>query len=396
MRRSYKIALASVSCAVAVIAVVAQAYVSTMSVAINVAAALAISLPLTQKSVSGAIFSYVAAGIIGFLAVNVKALPFIMFYAPYAIIQYALDFVFYKSEKIKLPKWAKIVIITVFKTGFFAAAFYGCLMLMKVVIADITLFGLNWTLPLLMAAGFVAFCVYDPLYRFVFVNVGRLVSKYAGKRGGISSNAAKGDNGDDKNFRESGTSIIMPLSNDEDIFEGFSQHTKTNFDCEREKEDGKTFSDDLKESLNGVTTENGCKLTETGYEMTEKGCKNSENCTKNVGNANTDSLERADAEDTSENDCENSENRAEVLSNINSGSPERADAEDSAEKGCKTTENGCEMTESGCETTENGCKMTESGCETTESSGEYAEKKRKNSYSSKTRKKERAKRKKDA
>lgn len=361
MRRSYKIALASVSCAVAVIAVVAQAYVSTMSVAINVAAALAISLPLTQKSVSGAIFSYVAAGIIGFLAVNVKALPFIMFYAPYAIIQYALDFVFYKSEKIKLPKWAKIVIITVFKTGFFAAAFYGCLMLMKVVIADITLFGLNWTLPLLMAAGFVAFCVYDPLYRFVFVNVGRLVSKYAGKRGGISSNAAKGDNGDDKNFRESGTSIIMPLSNDEDIFEGFSQHTKTNFDREREKEDGKTFSDDLKESLNGVATENGCK-------MTEKDCKNSENCTKNVGNANTDSLERADAEDTSENDCENSENRAEVLSNTNPDSPQRAGAEDA----------------------------TESGCETTESSGEYAEKKRKNSYSSKTRKNERAKRKKDA
>lgn len=350
MRRSYKIALASVSCAVAVIAVVAQAYVSTMSVAINVAAALAISLPLTQKSVSGAIFSYVAAGIIGFLAVNVKALPFIMFYAPYAIIQYALDFVFYKSEKIKLPKWAKIVIITVFKTGFFAAAFYGCLMLMKVVIADITLFGLNWTLPLLMAAGFVAFCVYDPLYRFVFVNVGRLVSKYAGKRGGISSNAAKGDNGDDKNFRESGTSIIMPLSNDEDIFEGFSQHTKTNFDCEGEKEDGKTFSDDLKESISGDVTEK--------FKKTESGCK------------------------TTERGSENSKNLAEGLSNINSGSPERADAEDSAEKGCKTTENGC--------------KMTESGCETTESSGEYAEKKRKNSYSSKTRKKERAKRKKDA
>ena len=159
MRRSYKIAIAAVSAAIAVIAVVAQAYVSTMSIAISVIAALAISLPLTQKSIGGAIFSYVAAGLIGFLAVNIKALPFIMFYAPYAIIAYALDFVFYPSEKIRLPKWAKIAVITVVKLGFFAAAFYGCLALMKVVIADINIFGIKWTLPLLMLAGLVAFCV---------------------------------------------------------------------------------------------------------------------------------------------------------------------------------------------------------------------------------------------
>ena len=61
MRRSYKIALAAVSSAIAVIAVVAQAYVSTVSIAVCVIAALAISLPLTQKSIGGAVFSYVAA-----------------------------------------------------------------------------------------------------------------------------------------------------------------------------------------------------------------------------------------------------------------------------------------------------------------------------------------------
>lgn len=178
MRRSYKIALAAVSCALAVIAVVAQAYVSAASIAINVIAALAISLPLTQKSVGGAVFSYVASGVICFLIVNVKALPFILFYAPYSIIQYALDFVFYK--KVRLPKWCKIAMITVFKLGFFSAAFYGCLTLMKIVIADIDLFGVDWTLPLFMLVGLACFCVYDPLYRLVFVNMGRIVTKYVG------------------------------------------------------------------------------------------------------------------------------------------------------------------------------------------------------------------------
>lgn len=211
MRRSYKIALAAVSAAVAVIAVVAQAYVSTLSIAISVIAALAISLPLTQKSVGGAIFSYVAAGLIGFFAVNIKALPFIMFYAPYAIIAYALDFVFYPSVKIRLPKWAKIVVITVLKLGFFGAAFYGCLALMKVVVTDIALFGVKWTMPLLLVAGFIAFCIYDPLYRFVFVNMSRIVNKYVGGN--------RRNSGRTEEKKDAPSANVEPLEGD--VFDGY-------------------------------------------------------------------------------------------------------------------------------------------------------------------------------
>ena len=218
MRRSYKIAIAAVSAAIAVIAVVAQAYVSTMSIAISVIAALAISLPLTQKSIGGAIFSYVAAGLIGFLVVNIKALPFIMFYAPYAIIAYALDFVFYPSEKIKLPKWAKIVVITVVKLGFFAAAFYGCLALMKVVIADINIFGIKWTLPLLMLAGLVAICVYDPLYRFVFVNLSKIVNKYVG--------GSRRNTGKPESSETVPVASVEPLEGD--VFEGYGDGGSAN------------------------------------------------------------------------------------------------------------------------------------------------------------------------
>lgn len=223
MRRSYKIALAAVSCAIAVLAVVAQAFVSTVSIAINVVAALAISLPLTQKSVAGAVFSYVATAIIGFLAVNIKALPFIIFYAPYAVIAYVLDFVFYPSEKVKLPKWAKIALITVVKLGFFGAAFYACIALMKVVVSDIALFGWQWTLPLLMLAGFAAFCVYDPLYRFVFVNMSRMVTRYAG---GNRRNSGRPDAS-----AKSGSASIEPL--DGDVFDGYGDGANKGDDVDK-------------------------------------------------------------------------------------------------------------------------------------------------------------------
>lgn len=238
MRRSYKIALAAVSCAIAVIAVVAQAYISTMSIALNVIAALAISLPLTQKSISGAIFSYVAAAGIGFLAVNIKALPFILFYAPYAIIQYALDFVFY--VRVRLPKWVKIVLITIVKLGYFAIAFYACIMLMKIVIADIAIFGIKWTLPLLMVAGLVLFCAYDPLYRFVFVNLEKIVNKYVGGRKNAGRQSAKSDvsNGADN-------TVDYYKYDGGDVFSGFPDDEKQN-EGKRDEEtvDGKDNAED--------------------------------------------------------------------------------------------------------------------------------------------------------
>lgn len=249
MRRSYKIALAAVSCAIAVIAVVAQAYVSTLSIAINVIAALAISLPLTQRSVAGAVFSYVATALIGFLAVNIKALPFIVFYALYAIIAYVLDFVFYPSAKVRLPKWTKIVAITVIKLGYFGAAFYACIALMKVVVTDIALFGWQWTLPLLMALGFVAFCVYDPLYRFVFVNMSRIVARYAG---GNRRNAGRPDAPSKSN-----AASVEPL--DGDVFEGFA-----------DKEENGGDTGDADKAVDGKKQVGGNAAPENGGEDGEK------------------------------------------------------------------------------------------------------------------------------
>lgn len=209
MRRSYTIALASVSCAIAVIAVVAQAYISTLTIALNIVAALAISLPLAKDSQAGAVFSYIATAVITFFAVNLKALPFIMLFGLYAVFQYALDFRFYLRVN-KIPKWLKIAIIVVAKIAFFFVAFWGCISLMKVVIADINLFGAKWTLPLFMMLGFGVFCVYDPFYRWVFVNMKKIVSRYikgdTGRRGKRnttdSQNNVNVENKDDDIFKD--------------------------------------------------------------------------------------------------------------------------------------------------------------------------------------------------
>lgn len=169
------IALSAVGCAMAAIAVVVQAYVP-VSVALNVVAALFVALPLTRGYWGGALLAYVSAALIGFFTVNIQALPFILLFGPYTVVMWLLDFKFY--EFTKLPKWAKIVIITLVKIGYFFLMFWACLQLMQVVVADIELFGFEWTYPVLYAVGFVLFCLYDPLFRWVYRCMITLISRH--------------------------------------------------------------------------------------------------------------------------------------------------------------------------------------------------------------------------
>ena len=85
-RYSYEIALSAVSAAIAILAVVAQAYVDALTIALNVIAALAINLPLTKGMWKGGIMSFVVSSIVSFLIVNIQSLPFIMLFGSYAIL----------------------------------------------------------------------------------------------------------------------------------------------------------------------------------------------------------------------------------------------------------------------------------------------------------------------
>lgn len=205
MKRSYVIALSAVSCALAVIAVVVQGYLPTMRIAVNVIAALCVALPLTKDSFAGALLAYVCASLIGFFTVNLQALPFIMLFGAYALVAWLLDFRFYRLRK--LNKWFKIAVITVVKIGFFFLMFWACLQLMQTFVADWILNEYDWSVPVLYALGFAIFCLYDPLYRWVFRCMCTLVGRHVRGGGGKSAPPRSGP-----------TAPISDKAPEEDIF----------------------------------------------------------------------------------------------------------------------------------------------------------------------------------
>ncbi|MDE6550288.1 MAG: hypothetical protein K2M44_02140 [Clostridia bacterium] len=165
---SYEIALSAISAAMAVAFIVAQAYVPIMTIAINVMAAMAVNLPFTKDMWKGGVLAYVAASGLGFLIVNIKALPFIMLFGAYSVLMWLLDFKFYQSAK--LNKIIKIAIIALIKIGFYLLMFWACYVLMDIALDTASIFGKTFNLNFYIVWGvcFAVFCLYDPLIRWVF------------------------------------------------------------------------------------------------------------------------------------------------------------------------------------------------------------------------------------
>lgn len=163
---SQEIAVSGVATALAIIAVVVQAYMPTLRIAVNVIAAMAVCMPLCVKSLKGSIFTYIISSAVGLAVSTINALPFVLFFGLYTIVIYLLDYVFYVKSKIIKP--IKILIIILIKWAFYALVFFAIYKLTGLVIADMELFGWEWTWWLLALIGFVAFSVYDPLFRYVF------------------------------------------------------------------------------------------------------------------------------------------------------------------------------------------------------------------------------------
>ena len=173
MKRSYRIAISGISAALTIISLLLAMFLPTAKVAFFVISALCVSLPLTQGLFWSALASYVVASAVGFLAGNIKALPFILFFGLYSLVAWLLDFRFYD---LRLTRAVKIILITVIKLAYFVLAFWACYKLMGVVISDIVIGSLRLSEPIFWAVGVVLFCVYDPLYRIVFKLVSRRVA----------------------------------------------------------------------------------------------------------------------------------------------------------------------------------------------------------------------------
>ena len=174
MKRSYRIAISGISAALTIISLMLAMFLPTAKVAFFVISALCVSLPLTKGLFWSSLASYVVASAIGFLAGNIKALPFILFFGLYALITWLLDFRFYH---LRMPRAVKIILITIIKSAYFVLAFWACYKLMGVVISDIVIGTLRLNAPIFWVAAILLFCAYDPLYRIVFKYMSRRVAK---------------------------------------------------------------------------------------------------------------------------------------------------------------------------------------------------------------------------
>ncbi|MBQ9114944.1 MAG: hypothetical protein IJY07_03300 [Clostridia bacterium] len=88
---SKKIALAGVSSAISLIAVILSFYIPNLSLSLNVLAAVGIMLPLTQKYYREAILSYVAVCALGGIFANIHILPFVLIGGAYTIATIVMD-----------------------------------------------------------------------------------------------------------------------------------------------------------------------------------------------------------------------------------------------------------------------------------------------------------------
>ena len=97
---SKKIALAGISSAIALIAVILSFYIPNLSLSFNLLASVGIMLPLTQKYYREAILAYVAVCALGGIFANIHILPFVLVGGAYTIATVAMVITRIKSNGI--------------------------------------------------------------------------------------------------------------------------------------------------------------------------------------------------------------------------------------------------------------------------------------------------------
>lgn len=237
---SQEIAVSGVATALAIIAVVVQAYLPTLRIAVNVIAAMAVCMPLCVKSLKGSIFTYIISSAVGLAVSTINALPFVLFFGLYTIVIYLLDYVFYVKSKLIKP--IKILIIILIKWAFYALVFVAIYKLTGLVIADMELFGWEWTWWLLALIGFIAFSVYDPLFRYVFEGEKALYDRVIRSKNASNNKVKNNQNKSSKNIENSIENDVKNEENVENITDKNITETKSENDNNNIKTDEDIFS----------------------------------------------------------------------------------------------------------------------------------------------------------
>ena len=176
MKRSHIIALSGISCALALICVVGSIYVEFMTLSLAVLSAICIQMPLTQKYLLGGILSYVSTSIFAFLIGNINALPFILFFGAYVLVQWLTE---EKLSPLIKNKILKDSVVYVIKIGYFEAVVAIFWFLFNKLIPAFIIFGntIEMTYLIVSLAGIPLFLLYDLMMHLVFKNFTMVINK---------------------------------------------------------------------------------------------------------------------------------------------------------------------------------------------------------------------------
>ncbi len=176
MKRSHIIALSGISCALALICVVGSIFVEFMTLTFAVLSAICVSIPLTQNYWVGGMLSYISTSIFGFLIGNINALPFIIFFGAYAIIQWIIEQKLYPLIKNKMVRFSACYLIKIAYLEAVIAVFW---FLFNTLIPTFTLFGktIKLTYLIIALAGIPIFLLYDLMMHLLFKNFVILINR---------------------------------------------------------------------------------------------------------------------------------------------------------------------------------------------------------------------------
>lgn len=174
------IALSGISCALALISVVGSMFVEFMTLTFAVLAAVFVSMPFTQKYWVGGIISYVATSIFAFLIGNINALPFILFFGAYAVVQWGIEQKLYPLIKNKILRYSVGYTI---KLAYFEAIIAIFWFLFNSLIPTLTIFGkaIKLTYIIIALAGIPLFLLYDVMMHLLFKNFAVLINRIISK-----------------------------------------------------------------------------------------------------------------------------------------------------------------------------------------------------------------------
>lgn len=160
---SRRIALAGIGAAISLLFVVLSFYIEAITLSLNIIAAGGMMLPLSQKYYREAILAFVAVSGLGFLIVNIGAVPFILVSGSFTIFT-----IFWQNKGWKyllsLPikfAYSLLVFFILYKVTAFLAIDLDRLLFLKNISAPIVYVLLNMVFSLL-------FLVYDIALLYVY------------------------------------------------------------------------------------------------------------------------------------------------------------------------------------------------------------------------------------